>query len=270
MIKKVVVANQTTSLELVLRAPEQSGVLIDSIDGLSQETADIGTYKTAGGRNKFSRSSRRSRNIVFRLVPLGLDIETMRQTLNSAFVLEEQVTLEITTDNRIVTSVGRVDSFTAGIFKKEQVINISVLCPDPFFYGEEGSVDVDLLAEEFELTYVGEIKTGFYITMTLSDNPGIVTIRNVNTLEEVAFDTSKIVELVGPIETGDILFLSSVVGNKRFRHIRSGVSSTIFSVLDKNVSWLTLRPGLNTFELEATTPANIKFDISHPVVYGGI
>lgn len=136
MIKSVTVTNHVgDSLQLILREPEKSGLIITDIDGLGPIKASINTtnYATLDGAY-FNSSRGETRNINITLRPMDPDVEGNRLKAYRFFPVKEKVKIEVITDNRDGVIEGYVESVEPTIFSDEESIDISIICPDPFFY----------------------------------------------------------------------------------------------------------------------------------------
>lgn len=266
MQKKITISSRHSTKVLELGAPGLSGVLIDSIDGLSQESSTISTYKAVYS-NKFSRSSRANRNIVFRLRPITTDPESIRDELNKVFPAGEKVTITIETTHKILSIIGYVENYTASIYSRAQLISISVICPDANFYSSETIVNIPGSTENYTIVYPGLIDTGLVVKGTVTAAISGVFSITVNDIT-VSIDTAKVETLIGSsIEIGDIFELSTIQGSKHFRHIRGEVEKNILSALDPMV-WFSLSNGDNPIVLPVSH--SIVFSISYTSIYGGV
>ena len=146
MIKSIKVTNyRNESLTLELANPYKTGLAITSVDGLGPAEASISTSDIASKDGSLFNSARMgNRNIVlnFRLLPNPAveairDVERIRHTVYRYFPIKKKLTLEIITGERIGTIVGYVDKCEPNIFTKNQTIQVSIVCPDPWFKSNE-------------------------------------------------------------------------------------------------------------------------------------
>lgn len=146
MIKSIKVTNyRNESLTLELANPYKTGLAITSVDGLGPAEASISTSDIASKDGSLFNSARMgNRNIVlnFRLLPNPAveairDVERIRHTVYRYFPIKKKLTLEIITGERIGTIVGYVDKCEPNIFTKNQTIQVSIVCPDPWFKSSE-------------------------------------------------------------------------------------------------------------------------------------
>lgn len=137
MIHSITVINPLNeSLELVLSNPESSGLIISSIDGLGPAKASVHLSDLATDEGSTDNGAKlETRNIVISLRFLAKPtIEEIRLKTYRFFPIKQLVKIIIKTDNRECYTIGRVESNVPNIFSKEEGCQISILCPDPYFY----------------------------------------------------------------------------------------------------------------------------------------
>lgn len=304
MIKAITVTNYLgDSLVLNLAQPEESGFVVKSVTGLGPGTANINTTEVSTNDGGLYNSSRLStRNIVITLGFLWKDsIEDVRQKSYKYFPIKKKLTLLIETDNRQAEIEGYVETNDPNIFSKEEGADISIICPNPFFYssGADGSnttvfygIDpmfefpfsneslYDALLEmgsiqnqhEKVVTYNGDAEIGVTITIHAIGEASNITIYNTGTREIMKIDTEKLSALTGSgIIAGDDIVICTVKGNKSIKLLRSGKTTNILNCLDKNTDWFQLAKGDNIFAYTAQSgSSNLQFKIDNRVIYEGV
>lgn len=297
MIKSIKVTNYTgDSIKLVLGEPERSGFLIKSITGLGPVKATINTTKITTGDGSLYNSARSDdRNIVMDIVFVDSvnheSIEDLRQKSYKYFPLQKNVELIIETDNRIVKTIGYVESNEPDIFSKQENTKISILCPDPYFYsvkeenvtnfytiepmlefpfsnelvdGVEGDSGEEIVSTaniilssihmkaEGCLTYTGDIETGVEIYIHAIGPASGINIYNIDTRESMRIDTTKLEAIIGSgIMVSDDIVITTTKGMKTIKFIRYGVSYNIINCLDRKSDWFTISKGSNRFGFTA-------------------
>lgn len=301
MIKTLKVTNYLgDSLIVKMGGSDNSGLLIKQIDGLgpSKATINMSTNSTSDG-GTFNSSYVNSRNIVLNFKYLeNPTIELSRKNSYKYFPIKKQVKLEFTTDSNSVEIYGFVESNEPTIFSKSEETQISIICPDPYFYslynyltifyGVESNFEFEFSNEsltenliEFGIIqntnqnnvyYDGDAETGVYIEMKATGNASNITIYNLKTRTLMALNSDKIVELTGSdIINGDQIFISTVQNNKYVTLFRDGQYINILNALDKNSNWFVLSRGDNEFAYTADEGlTDLQFSISHKKLYEGI
>lgn len=301
MIKSITVTNHLNeSIKLELGFPERSGFLIQEISGLGPVKADINVSELSSIDGSIYNSARLpSRNIVFKLVLLeSPTIEDTRQKSYKYFPIKKRVRLLIETTNRTAEIFGYVESNEPIIFSRQETTQISIVCPNPYFYSEGKQITSftgfekvfsfpfsneslsdkllimgNILKNQMQtVLYEGDSEIGFNIEIHAIGTAKHVMLYNVNTLENMKIDTDKLIALTGqPIIMGDSIFISTIKGDKSIQLLREGVYYNIINCLDRDATWMFLRKGDNVFAFDAEEGgANLYFRIINQVIYQGI
>lgn len=307
MINAVTVTNYLgDSIKLELVRPGISGFAIQSITGLGPGKADINTTEIStndGGSYNSARMSKR--NIVISIRYYEGDtkktIEELRHMSYKYFPIKKQLKLLIESDFRISEIQGYVEENDPDIFSKAESTDISIICPDPFFYsaGPDGTNTTVFYGVEALFTFpfsnesltepllfMGEIqnKTENYIYYNGDAEIGIIidihavgtatglVIYNTQTREVMRINTDKIAEITGSgIIAKDDIRINTIKGQKGITLLRDGVSINILNCLEKDVDWFHLAKGDNIFAYTAETGAtNLQFTIENRVIYEGV
>lgn len=310
MIKDVKITNYLgDELIMELARPEKSGFAIKSIEGLSPGKSNVNITEVVtmdGG--KYNSSRMEARNIVFNLIYQGIkvgdelndySIEYIRQLSYKYFPLKRKITICINTDNRKSIIDGIVEKNEVDIFNKEESAQISVVCPNPFFYDGDKIDTTTLYGVEplFEFPFsnenlvsplinFGEIRNSFIgeIEYHGDDEVGIIMriialgpasgirIYNLRTREVFRILTEKIVQLTGsPIGAGDEIEISTEKGNKYAKLIRNGIEINILNSIYRESTWFQLARGTNQFGFVASYgQSNLLFTISNKILYEGV
>lgn len=307
MIYSIVVTNYLGDrIKLELGKPDVSGFLIKSITGLGPAKANVNTTEVSTNDGSLFNSARLSqRNIVLDMVFIntvyGESIEDLRQKSYKYFPLKKSVELTIETDNRYVKTTGYVESNEPNIFSSQEGTQISIICPDPYFYsaGEDGnnvtnfysidpmfefpfsneSLDEPLLVfgeiqikTEGVITYHGDSEIGVMIYIHAIGPATNINIYNTETREVMRINTEKISSLTGKgIVASDDIVINTAKGEKSITLIREGVSYNILNCLDKNTDWFMLAKGDNIFAFTADSGVtNLQFRVKNKVIYEGV
>lgn len=302
MIKSVTVTNHNReSLTLDLFHPEKSGLIVESIDGLGPPKADINSNEVAtidGGM--FTSARMQQRNIVIQLAmmfdPL---IEDARIRVYKYFPIKKPVHLEVITDYRHAECDGYVESNEPDIFTNHETAQVSIICPDPFFYelGAEAiafagvhplfefpfsneSLTENLIEfgdirddNRAVLYYKGDTDTGVQITIhVMTGTAENITIWNTDTREKIRIDTTKIKRLTDiTFSQGDDIEINTKIGSKSVRLLHDGKYYNIISCVNKDADWFQITAGRNTFTFVADAgDNNLMVTFYYRNAYGGI
>jgi hypothetical protein len=303
MIKSITATNYLgESIKMELARPEKSGFIVSSITGLGPGKANINTTEVSTDDGGLFNSARLpSRNIVIGLIFMWTDsIEEARHRSYKYFPLKKKVKLLIETDTRTAEIEGYVDSNEPNIFSKSQGSDISIICPNPYFYsvekeptevvfsGSESAFEfpfcneslTDNLLEmsiiritvEQVVTYTGDAEIGVTITINANGPATNITIYNSGTRELMRINTDKIEAFTGAkLDAGDEITICTVKKRKSITLLRAGKTTNILNCLDRNPDWFSLAKGDNVFAYTAESGAyNLQFKINHQVIYEGV
>lgn len=296
MIKSVTVTNYLgESLKIEMSRPETSGFYIERIEGLGPSKASINVYEkaTVDGAS-YSSAHVNARNIVMTLGFLfAHDAEEVRHKSYKYFPLKKKLKLLIETDKRICETYGYVESNEPDIFSQNEKTQISIICPDPYFYsaGENGIASTifsgtepvfefpfsnesltDSLIEFGEVKnttaqtvyYTGDAEVGVIIYIHALGNVRDITIYNTGTRETMIIN--------GNISTGDDIIISTVKGEKSIQLLRDGVYTNILNRLDKRSKWFQLTKGDNIFAYKVLAGGenSLQFRVENKIAYEGV
>lgn len=279
------------------------GLLIKSIKGLGPAKADVNTSSLATSDGDVYNSARLDkRNIVIQMYfTESPTIEDARQRTYKYFPIKRPVSLLIETDNRYVQTVGWVESNEPDIFSKQESNQISIICPDPFFYsaGEQNVTVFNGVEPQFEFPfenehidypllemgsiknytertvwYDGDSEVGITIYIHAIGEVRNITIYNTLTREMMKINTEKLAELTGSgFDYGDDIIINTVKGDKYIRLLRNGSYTNILNTIDDitKFDWFQLSKGDNIFAYRAEYGSeNIEFKIMNRVLFEGV
>lgn len=305
MIKSVTITNylgESVKIELSDGDPEH-GLIIKNITGLGPPKANISMTDLATMDGALFNSARvEKRNIVIQMFfSFAPTVEDSRQRTYKYFPIKKPLKFLIETDNRIVETIGIVETNEPDIFSKDESNQISLVCDDPYFYsaGENGTnvtvffgieplfefvfsneslteplLEFGSIENETEKTvyYDGDSEIGIVITIHALGAAGNITIYNTGTREVMKIDVSKIEALTGSgIVAGDDIIISTIRGSKKIELLRNGFYTNILNALDKNSDWFQLAKGENIFAYAAEYGSeNLQFRIENQIIYEGV
>lgn len=302
MINSIIITNYLgEQITLDLENPENSGFIVREIRGLGPCKATINTTEVSTNDGSIYNSARlNTRNIVFDLVFIGTDVESIRQLSYKFFPIKKPLTLEFITDNRDCITTGYVESNEPNIFSSSESATISILCPDAYFYSIEAGENITTFYGEdplfefpFEnnsltenliefgdirqytdavIVYDGDSEIGVTITIHSVGEASNISIYNTGTRQQMVIDTSKIESLTGSgLIAGDDIIICTVKGKKSITLLRNGEYTNILNALDKKSDWFQLVKGENVFAYTAETGVqNLQFKVQNDVIYEGI
>lgn len=256
------------------------------VTGLNPASATINTKSVTNlDGQKFNSSKVNVRNIVVTLLPMD-PVDENRIALYEYFKVKQFVRLFYKNRLREVYIDGYVETFEDDFFTMSQNIQISIICPEPYFksidYGisrfltvvdlfetpfsipEEGmAVSEKLNNYSVNVTNRGDVSTGMILYGIFTGMVSGLAIWDNLTKERMAIDYQ--------FKAGDELYINTNKGNKSITLLRSGAKSNLINYLKDESIWLVLEPGINSFEyVTEYGQMNVELSIEHADLYQGV
>ena len=249
---------------------QNSNYAVTSITGLGFPDAQINTSVVGSfDGERFNSSRVAMRNIVMTVAILG-DIEANRVALYKVFKSKQWIRFYYKNGLRDVFIDGYIESAPIDLFSQNQEVQISILCPEPYFKKAEEIIDdmnlvISLFYFPFAIEEEGTTFSQFdEVTEKIVINGGdvengmTIEMRSVGTVKNPKIlnrDTLEFFGLNFIMESGDLITISTVKGNKTAYLLRGGQTINIFNYVMKDITWLQLQPGDNVFVFEAESGA---------------
>lgn len=259
---------------------------ITSITGLNPPSANINTGVNASFDGATFKSSRLNvRNLVIMLAIEG-NVEQNRINLYRFIKVKQACTVYFKNNTREVYIGGYVESMEIGIFEQKQIVQISIICPKPYFTDvldeeavfssviplfefpfsipEEGIEFGELnVNSAIDVINNGDIATGMVIEFYATDEVTDPAIYNLETNEYMKLNVT--------LQAGDRIQINTEKGNKSVTKISGGVRTNILNALDAGSSWLILESGDNIMTYTATVhPEYLSCTVYHNDLYEGV
>ena len=306
MLKSVTVTNfRDESIYLELENPYETGLAITNITGLGPAKANINVtdLATSDGAN-YNSARVGTRNIVFtiRLLedPETQLIETTRLRSYKFFPVKKTVTLTFETDHRIAQIQGYVESNEPDIFSKEEQIQVSIVCPSPYFYTLDHTIVLNGVEPLFQFPfsnnsftekllfmgnivesistnyiYDGDVDSGALFHIHASGHVKNIMVYNSVTRERMSIDTTVIKSITNSeyddLIFGDDVYLSTISGDRYIYLVRSGQQYNILPSIPKITDWVKMVKGDNIFGYTAEEgKTNMIIEIHTNILYEGV
>lgn len=302
MIKTIKVTNYLNeTLIMELTRPDLTGFNITKITGLDPVKAEINCTDVASYDGSVFNSARKdTRNIVLTIHfenRYGHDIEELRHKIYKYFPVKRELKIEVLSDKRESYSIGYVEDVSIDQFTSKEFAQISIICPDPFFYSDkiitttfhgvedlfefpfsnesltENLIEFGKIRNEVMRTiyYDGDSDVGVKINIHMLGLVKHITIYNTSKREILKLDTDRITTYTGSeLSSGDEIIINTVKGSKSIYLLREGEYINILNCLDKNAVWFQLSKGDNVFVYTAEYGIdNINFTMQHQIAYEG-
>ena len=241
----------------------ESDYQILSIDGLNPPQATINRSKIVGlDGSKFNSSRVEDRNIVI-LVKLNGDVEANRLKLYQYFNTKQWCKLYYKNRNRDVYIEGYVETMEVSPFTKDETVQISIICPEPYFKSAQAIID-DVSKITSMFTFPFAIDSGDPIEFSAIENSRVTNVYNESESETgltititVGGPVSKIklvdvvnnewLELIRNFIQNDIITINTNRGQKSIKLTRNGVDYNIFASMTRGSTFFQLEIGDNFF-----------------------
>lgn len=279
--------------ESITLTKNEEAFQIVSIAGLNPPNAQINTSPFASlDGARFNSSKLETRNIVLQ-IRLNGDVEANRLLLYRYFQTKEWCKFYYSNKAREVQIEGYVESVECAYFSSNEVMQISILCPRPYFkaldsiytdiskeqpnfefpfaFGAGSGTDAKIEFSSIDMqritkvTNVSEVEVGAVITIRVSGSVNRIMIRNVVTGDTFTLQHAFI--------ANDLITIKTNKGEKSVTLKRNGVESNIFSKMVIGSIFLTLAIGDNYFGYLAdsgSTDELVHIEFMHDTLYRGV
>ena len=228
--------NQTIQLT------QSSSYQLVAITGIDPPVASVATAQLAtDDGSQFNIARIPQRNIVLTIQPLG-DVETTRTALYPYFTPKASTALYIQTGSRNVYINGIVESFTVDYNANPQLIQVSIICPKPFFL--DTTPVSQSISGSATVNNKGEIELGFYLNVILASSISTLSLLNSTTGKSLYFSGLS-------LESGDEIYIDTRTGQKNAYYVRNSNVYSLLPYLNLVSEWPTLISGNNTISISA-------------------
>lgn len=264
-----------------------SPFIITNADGLYPSDATVNTSSIALiDGTKFNSSKVNEKQI---LLEITINSEAEKNRINLYKVLKPKEKIRFDYENKLrkVFIEGIIVSVPITHFAKKQVCTLTLKCPFPYFKEAQEIINdisntINMFHFPFSITdnepiplsYLdtlatvtienyGDIETGMIIEIYARNNVLNPKIFNYITGEYVGVNFS--------MQAGDSIYIDTNQGKKTIELFREGKTTNIFNMRMKDMTWISLNYGENTFYYEAEQGVyNMSVKISHTNLYVGV
>lgn len=256
-------------------------------EGLMPPPADIVTTSITSMHGERFKSSRlEMRNIVLTIKVRGL-VESNRIYLYNFFVAGQPCTIRYKNGVRDVYIRGFCENIEADLFEMGQTIQVSILCPEPFWVNSTpkiydwmtvfpefefpfsiGSNGIEfsrfVYRQELDITNCGDMTVGFVLTV-LADTGKITN--------PVLFDvgTSQFIKVNVNLDIGDRLIVNTIRGQRGAVLVKKSETRDVFHLIDHESTWIQLKRGVTRLAHNADlNPKNMDVWIEFNEMYQGV
>lgn len=267
-----------------LELTHNDAYVIESIEGLDPPDAVINTTRNANADGSvFNSSYVDNRQITITLAING-PAEANRINLYRYFKAKYPVTLYYKNDTRDVYITGYVQNIQIEFFNKKQIVQIIILCPEPFFSGSDSNItDFANVESLFEFPFSIETPVAFSQILPLQKkniiNHGDVETGAIFRLKATGSATNPMVfnderlEFIGfnlTMSAGDELVINTNKKHKSAKLTHNGVTSSVINKISMNSTWIQLLPGDNIIGIYDDTLQNLTCIVEFEDKYEGV
>ncbi len=231
-----------------------------SIEGLNPPNAQINTSAIAGMDGaKFNSSKLNTRNIVVYIKIRG-DIERNRLRLYSFFATKQWCKFYYKNGSLDVFAEGYIESVECGIFSNNEVMQISILCPDPYLKSVQEILDdisktVKLFEFPFAIEYpyieFSRIEDNRIVNVESSFASGVIVDIDIyqaaSKVEILKTDTNEKIALNYDFLPNDKIVIDTNKGQKSVALMRGDDKINLFMSIEKGSAFFQLKSGNNYF-----------------------
>lgn len=268
----------------ILRLP-MTGVspyVVRSITGLDPVPADIVTSSFVtmdGGVYQSAKGGMRNIVISLELSPsykVSDPFGELRRGLYPFFAPKMEIELYFISNNfETVKIIGHVESFEAPLFSEKPKVDISILCPDPYFSSQYPVTTTRVGSGQLKVENPGTVESGFILTIDqyMSQAAYGLTVGRVT-------PTSQSMQYVGPLYSAGLRYTLRIITIKGSKSAKVKPSSaydpngefggdTVLGYID---GWVDLAPGENiiTIDVSASGTPNAVTTLSYTPRYIGL
>lgn len=268
----------------------ESAYQVLKIEGLTPPAAEIHTNVSANAHGSTYKAAKiEPRNIVLQIRPRG-NIEENRLRLYEYFATSDWCKIYFRNDKRSVAIEGYVENIESDLFTNNQVLQISILCPEPFFKDVSESVR-DISKEQATFEFPFEVNTQELIEFSSFDRDRFTCVVNygeadtgmIIEIENISkgtipipvirnYITGEYLKINGYFNAGEKITINTNIGQKSVTKVSNkGVESNILNEFNLNSTWLQLRKGANHFTYDYNSYDKFyKINIRYLSTYLGV
>ena len=251
-----------------LNLTQNPDYVITNIDGLHPPDAIINMMERAGHDGALFNSAK----VNYRQLILDISINSNacenRNNLYRFFQSARPVRLIYNNELRGVYIDGYVQNAPIGFFQPKQTIQITIICPDPFWHSTvnvEGMTDGMESLFEFPFSIPeGGIPFSEYYGGNAAHiwNPGtvesgiIIEIRATGAATNPRIyhqNTDTYFRVNTSLQSGDVLIIDTRPDHKKIQRVRSGATANLIASRDLGSTWLVMDSGENVYILSAAS-----------------
>lgn len=257
-----------------------------SVTGLNPPSASLFLSKSPNRKGvKYNGSTLNERIVVMSIKLLG-DVEANRNALYEWVDTGNYIKIYYRNDTKNVYCEGYVEECEVDLFTDNEVFNISITCPNPYWNElHEIVTDISSLLKQFTFPFAIDepiplstirddnithvinygAETGCKITIKCLEDVNNLAIYNAN-------DVTKQIKINTTLLKDWVVLIDTTSSPKTIKAIKpDGTTENLLKYTDYNTTWFTLRKGVNSFGYSVDTPVSgVSVSVSFTNKYLGV
>lgn len=249
--------------------PNQNYIV--ELEGLTDFEVVINT--TVAGNSsgsKYNSSRTEERELPLSIMPRG-DVEKNRIALYRYFVAEKPLKIFYKNGSRDVFIEGRVQKFGGSLFSEKETLDLSVLCPQPYWQSvSEVIADISDVLPAFSFPFSIE-EAGIQFS-EIERGQDKVVINSGDVESGIIIELQAEGEVINPIiydayggsfalnytmQAGDLITINTYKGQKSVKLLRQGKETHLFKYVADSPTWFSLEPGDNIFTYDTESGSEL-------------
>lgn len=197
--------------------------------------------------------------------------ESLRRLLYRYFMPKLETRLVFYSDDMPTVEIyGYVEDATVNQFSKDPEIQVSIICPDPYFTAVTptivtGQSDRDNTSPAV-IQYNGDIATGINVEVTRVSDPAPTSVGI-----QIGDPSASYFNAAASVDSATYFAMNSIPGNKFVQTVSltSGVTTNLLSKIQEGSDWPILQPGQNNFSV-ITDKGVQDWQLTYYERYGGL
>ena len=271
-----------------LKLTQTPDYTITSLDGIEPPEATINTTRNALADGSMFNSSHLNNRQVTVTLNINSPAEQNRIELYKYFKSKRAVRLYYRNESRNVYIDGHVQNMTIGYFEINEVAQIVIMCPFPYWQGAVDTTWFYTVESSFMFPFSHEEDDSTEMVMSYLRQDLVKTVYNDSDVVVGAVirlhaygsvtnpyiyneDTNQTFRLLDTLASGDIVTIDTREGRKSITRQRGTTITNLIGKMEAGSSWLTLRPGDNVISYTATSGAtNLRIEFEVQNLYEGV
>ena len=263
----------------VLGARPRDSLILQQVTGLGppEKSLFVGDYSRDGGVYGGRRVATRNPVLTIKVNPNFSQNETvdgwrdiLYRAFNDPYVPGTNPYVSDDTDGDAVSLLiyddikplrvltGYTETFAAETFSADNVIQVSMICPDPYIRDAAETVVTPPSGtpgwQTVPFTYAGTAEVGFEVTINVTTATTTLTLDNNGQLMVLTYS---------PFQVGDVVYINTKPGERQITLTRGGVNYDLAFALYSESPWLKLHSMSNSLQVYGASTSNIVANISN-------